>query len=91
MAQILVRCTERERERLKAKAKVAGLTLNNYLLKQGLEIDRRQLEEGTIAKLYSELVILNYNLLECNSSDVVQQAIDLSMELRRALLERHEN
>jgi hypothetical protein len=48
MAQILIRCSETERERIKAKAEAVKLSVNSYLLKKGLDDGRmRDTEDST--------------------------------------------
>jgi hypothetical protein len=76
MAQILVRCTEAERERIKAKAESAKLSVNSYLLKKGLEDGRaRDTEDSTtLANLYTQLMELNQNLKAMPSTELQKEA-----------------
>jgi hypothetical protein len=83
MVQILVRCTEAERERIKAKAEAARLSVNSYLLKKGLDDGRaRDTEDSTtLAGIYAQLVELNKNLKTMPASEFQQKAIAACREI----------
>jgi hypothetical protein len=88
MAQILVRCSEAERERIKAKAEASKLSVNSYLLKRGLEDGRvRDTEDSTtLADLYGQLLQLNQNLKAMPELEFQQKAISLCEEVGREVV-----
>lgn len=76
MAQILVRCSEAERERIKLKAESGKLSVSSYLLRKGLD-DRRNRDgedSTTLANLYGQLLELNQNLKAMPASEFQQKA-----------------
>lgn len=88
MAQILVRCSEEERERIKAKAESGKLSVSSYLLKKGLD-DRRirdSEDSTTLANLYGQLLELNQNLKAMPESEFQQKAISLCEEVGREVV-----
>lgn len=88
MVQILVRCSEAERERIKAKAELSKLSVSSYLLKKGLD-DRRirdSEDSTTLANLYGQLLELNQNLKAMPESEFQQKAISLCEEVGREVV-----
>jgi hypothetical protein len=88
MAQILIRCSETERERIKAKAEAVKLSVNSYLLKKGLDDGRmRDTEDSTtLANLYAQLLELNQNLQSMPSSELQKEAIAVCQEVGREVV-----
>jgi len=88
MAQILIRCSEAERERIKAKAEAVKLSVNSYLLKKGLDDGRtRDTEDSTtLANLYAQLLELNQNLQSMPSSELQKEAIAVCREVGREVV-----
>ncbi len=88
MADILVRCTSEERERIKAKAETAKLSMNAYLLKKGLDDGRaRNAEDSTtLANVYAQLMELNQNLKTLPESEACKDAIALCREVGREVV-----
>lgn len=88
MAEILVRCTPKQRERIKAKAEALKLSMSSYLLRRGLGDNRaRDKEDSTsLANLYSELIGLNQSLKAMPSSELQQQAISVCREVGREVI-----
>lgn len=88
MAQILVRCSEEERERIKAKAEAVKMSVSSYLLRKGLEDRRtRDTEDSTtLANLYGQLLELNQNLKAMKESEFQHSAIGLCEEVGREVV-----
>jgi len=88
MAQISVRCSEAERERIKTKAEAAKLSVNSYLLKKGLDDGRaRDTEDSTtLANLYAQLMELNQNLRTMPTSELQKEAIAVCREVGREVV-----
>lgn len=85
MAEILVRSTNSERDRIKTKAKAAKLSMSAYLLKKGLDDKRaRDTEDAvTLSNLYAQLLELNQNLkalLVATSTDDATPQLSQSSE-----------
>ncbi len=88
MAQILIRCSESDRERIKAKAEAAKLSANSYLLKKGLDDGRsRDTEDSTtLADVYAQLMELNQNLKTLPESEACKRAISVCREVGREVV-----
>lgn len=88
MAEILVRCSAAERERIKAKAEAGRLSMSSYLLKKGLDDDRaRDTEDSTtLANIYSQLLELNQNLKSLPESEAAKSAIEVCKEVGREVV-----
>lgn len=88
MADILVRCTAQERERIKAKATMAKLSVSAYLLKKGLDDGRARdsQDSSSLANLYTQLMELNQNLIASPDSELHNQAIALCREVGREVV-----
>jgi len=88
MADILVRCTSQERERIKAKAEMAKLSMSAYLLRKGLDDGRaRNAEDSTsLANLYAQLMELNQNLKASPDSELQNEAIALCQQVGREVV-----
>ena len=88
MADILVRCTSEQRERIKAKAEAARLSMSSYLLKKGLDDGRARDSEDstTLANVYSQLMELNQNLKTMPESEFQKAAIALCQDVGREVV-----
>jgi len=88
MADVLVRCTSEQRERIKAKAEAARLSMSSYLLKQGLDDGRaRDTEDSTtLANVYAQLMELNQNLKTLTNAEACQTAIAICREVGREVV-----
>lgn len=84
-SQITIRCTPEQHDRLKAKAAAANLTLQDYLIREGLK-DRRYRDteaSAAFAPLYLELSKLRESLNRLPTMALVQKAIDLCDQARK--------
>jgi len=88
MAQILVRCTEAERDRIKTKAEAVKQSVNSYLLRKGLDDGRARDREdsATLANLYAQLMELNQNLKTIPTSELQKEAIAVCQEIGREIV-----
>jgi flagellar biosynthesis/type III secretory pathway protein FliH len=88
MADILVRCTSEQRERIKAKAEAARLSMSAYLLKKGLDDGRARDSEDstTLANVYAQLMELNQNLKAMPESEFQKAAIAVCREVGREVV-----
>lgn len=89
MAEILVRSTDEQRNRIKAKAKAAKLSMSAYLLKKGLDDKRaRDTEDAaTLSNLYAQLLDLNQNLKALSATGAAgDQKIGFPRSVENSLL-----
>jgi hypothetical protein len=88
MAQILVRCSETDRERIKTKAAAVKLSVSSFLLRKGLDDGRfRDTEDSTtLANVYAQLLELNQNLSSLTESESTQRAIQVCEDVGREVV-----
>ncbi len=88
MADILVRCTPEQRDRVKAKAKAAKLSVSAFLLRQGLGDGRRRdtQDASTLAEVYEQLLELNQNLRAMPESEGQERAIEVCKQVGREVV-----
>jgi hypothetical protein len=88
MAQIIIRCSESEHQRIKSKAATAKTSMNRYLLKKGLEDGRRRDSEDstTLAALYAQLLELNQHVKDMSETEFQQQAVCLCEAVGREVV-----
>jgi hypothetical protein len=87
MAQILLRCSERDRHRIQSKAHAQKLSMNAYVLRQALDDRRiRDSDAAALAHLYGQLLDLNHNLNQMSESEGQQRAIALCEKVGREIV-----
>lgn len=86
--EILMRCSRQERERIKAKAEAAKLTVNDYLRRAALQDNRHRNVENSAAlmPLYIELRELNQKLQTMPITPLIERAIEIAQEAQRKIV-----